>query len=55
MPTHFPKGENEWFSIRKSDPSTGVAYPDLEPSLLSWNSLAGGAYSARAMAKYMIG
>ena len=37
----FPDGEICWFSTRKSDPSTGEAYPDLEPSLLSWNSPRG--------------
>lgn len=45
------KGENEWFSIRKSDPSTGVSYPDLEPSLLSWNSPRGWCPSCRGYGK----
>ena len=45
------KGENEWFSLRKSDPSTGVAYPDLEPSLLSWNSPRGWCLSCKGYGK----
>ena len=37
----LPDGETIWFSIHQSDPKTGEAYPDLEPSLLSWNSPKG--------------
>ena len=43
----LPNGETSWFSTRKSDPSTGEAYPDLEPSLLSWNSPRGWCPSCR--------
>ncbi len=35
------KGKEFWFSTRKVDPTTGEAYPDLEPALLSWNSPRG--------------
>ncbi len=40
-------GETSWFSIHKSDPRTGEAYPELEPSLLSWNSPRGWCPSCR--------
>ena len=45
------RGENHWFSVRKSDPDTGVAYPDLEPSLLSWNSPRGWCASCKGYGK----
>jgi excinuclease ABC subunit A len=35
------KEEEKWFSTRKVDPTTGDTYPDLEPSLFSWNSAKG--------------
>jgi len=40
-----------WFSTRKYDPATGKAYPDLEPSLLSWNSPRGWCSSCRGYGK----
>lgn len=43
----LPDGESSWFSIHKSDPQTGEAYPELEPSLLSWNSPRGWCPSCR--------
>jgi len=43
----FPNGDTSWFSIHKSDPKTGEAYPVLEPSLLSWNSPRGWCSSCR--------
>ena len=38
-----------WFSTNNADPITGEAYPELEPSLLSWNSVRVGAHSAVVM------
>ena len=43
----LPDGETIWFSIHQSDPKTGEAYPDLEPSLLSWNSPKGWCTACR--------
>ncbi len=37
----LPSGSCHWFSTRVMDPSTGQSFPDLEPSLLSWNSPRG--------------
>ena len=47
----LPSGEISWFSLHKSDPITGEAYPNLEPSLLSWNSPRGWCSSCRGYGK----
>jgi len=47
----LPDGQTFWFSIHKSDPQTGEAYPELEPSLLSWNSPRGWCTSCRGYGK----
>ena len=40
-------GKTFWFSLSKADPTTGESFPDLEPSLLSWNSPRGWCKSCR--------
>ena len=37
----LPQNQSFWFSTRRADPLTGEAFPELEPSLLSWNSPRG--------------
>ncbi len=37
----LPDQNISWFSTNNADPLTGEAYPELEPSLLSWNSVRG--------------
>ena len=48
-------GEQSWFSTRKVDPTSGEAYPDLEPSFFHGIPLEGGALFAGVMEKFMIG
>ena len=50
------KGEKQfWYSTSRVDSLTGEAYPELEPSLLSWNSAKGGVHFVVDMERSMIG
>ena len=47
----LPNNQSFWFSTKRSDPLTGEAFPELEPSLLSWNSPRGWCNSCRGYGK----
>ena len=38
---NYEKGSKQWYSMKRVDQETGQAYPELEPSLFSWNSSKG--------------
>jgi excinuclease ABC subunit A len=44
-------GKEHWHSTSRVDPSTGVTYPEIEPSLLSWNSPKGWCPFCRGYGK----
>jgi excinuclease ABC subunit A len=44
-------GKEHWHSTSRVDPSTGETYPEIEPSLLSWNSPKGWCPFCRGYGK----
>ena len=44
-------GQEHWHSTSRVDPSTGETYPEIEPSLLSWNSPKGWCPFCRGYGK----
>lgn len=44
-------GKEHWHSTSRVDPSTGETYPEIEPSLLSWNSPKGWCPICRGYGK----